>query len=301
MITLHEIQTHFKALQSSICEGLELLDGVGEFQSDPWQMASGGGGISRVIHGVHIEKGGVNFSAVSGPVSEKLKKLLQKEGDTFFATGVSIVLHPVNPLMPVIHMNVRYFEMADAWWFGGGIDLTPHYIDPEQARDFHRSLKAACDQSDPSYYAEFKQWADDYFFVRHRDETRGIGGIFFDRLDATRGKSKDELFQFVLNVGQSFLPIYQKLWHQNVHRSYTEQEKRWQMLRRGRYAEFNLVWDRGTRFGLETGGRTESILMSLPPSCHWMYNYTPEPDSREQMTLQLLKKGIDWINWSGGQ
>lgn len=297
MIVLEDIKGQFKNLQSNICAGLEALEGQAKFKTDTWQLDSGGGGVSKVIEGKHIEKGGVNFSAVSGPVSAKLAALLKEKGETFFATGVSIVLHPSNPLMPIIHMNVRYFEMGAAWWFGGGIDLTPHYIVPAQAQFFHSTLKSVCDKSDQSFYPEFKKWADDYFFIKHRDETRGIGGIFFDRLNLKRGFSKEMLFKFVLDVGQSFVPIYRHLFLLNAEKEFTSEQKDWQLLRRGRYAEFNLAWDRGTRFGLETGGRTESILMSLPPTCQWKYNYQPVDGSSEQRTLQLLKKGVDWVNW----
>jgi len=295
MIRRDEIQTAFRSIQNAICTSLEELDG-GEFRIDPWTMPSGGGGESRVIEGAHIEKGGVNFSAVKGPVSDALKKMLGKDGKEFFATGVSIVLHPCNPHVPIIHMNVRYFEMGTSWWFGGGIDLTPHYVVPTDARFFHKQLKAVCDRSDPAYYSRFKDWADDYFYVRHREETRGVGGIFFDRLTAGLDKSQKQIFDFVLDVGNAFIPIYKQLFLENSDSPYTQKEKQWQLVRRGRYAEFNLVWDRGTKFGLETGGRTESILMSLPPLAKWEYAQEPEEGSPELATLNYLKKGVDWVN-----
>ncbi|MCL4114052.1 UNVERIFIED_CONTAM: hypothetical protein GTU68_064866 [Idotea baltica] len=222
--------------------------------------------------------------------------MLEKEGKEFFATGVSIVLHPCNPHMPIIHMNVRYFEMGTSWWFGGGIDLTPHYVVPSEAKFFHRKLKEVCDASDPSYYPKFKDWADDYFFIRHRMETRGVGGIFFDRLTADLDKSQNQIFDFVLNVGNAFIPIYKHLFLENSDSPYTQKEKQWQLVRRGRYTEFNLVWDRGTKFGLETGGRTESILMSLPPLAKWVYAEEPEEGTPELATLSYLKKGVDWVN-----
>ncbi len=296
MVEKASIAEAFRQLQDRICERLESLDGQGRFVEDHWQMATGGGGRSRVIAGAHIEKGGVNFSAVEGPVSEALAGLLKKEGESFFATGVSIVLHPRSPHVPIIHMNVRYFEMdAETWWFGGGIDLTPHYIVPAEAGDFHQGLKEVCDRTDAAFYPRFKQWADDYFFLKHRNETRGVGGIFFDRLSQDGGHSRDTLFDFVISVGDSFVPLYEAVFRANYQREYTATERHWQRYRRGRYAEFNLVWDRGTRFGLETGGRTESILMSLPPECVWIYDHRPPPDSAEQRTLNLLRKEIDWI------
>ncbi|MBX2817349.1 MAG: oxygen-dependent coproporphyrinogen oxidase [Saprospiraceae bacterium] len=296
--SLDHIIEQFRALQDQICTGLEALDGVGHFKQDLWTMDhGGGGGRTRIIQGEHIEKGGVNFSHVSGEVSEKLSRILKKEGSRYHATGVSIVLHPVNPFVPIIHMNVRYFEMDESvWWFGGGIDLTPHYIVPDEAAFLHRSLEEACRQTDPQYYEKFKKWADDYFYLSHRQETRGVGGIFFDRLGQEQPHSKEALHHFVMRVGRSFLPIYSRLFEQNFDREYQEEHVHWRNYRRGRYVEFNLVWDRGTRFGLETGGRTESILMSLPGTAQWEYNYRPGVDSEEAFTLAHLKKGIDWIN-----
>jgi coproporphyrinogen III oxidase len=293
-----EISNWFKRLQEDICRALEAADGNGKFIVDEWQRAGGGGGISRVLeNGKIIEKGGVNFSAVWGKTPEPSLKTLNLTGNQseFFATGVSIVIHPSNPMVPIIHMNVRYFELSDGtWWFGGGIDLTPHYVIEEDARYFHRKLKAVCDQHHESYYAEFKKWADDYFFIRHRDETRGIGGIFFDHLKAENHFTKESRFEFVKSVGLSFAPIYSYFMKKNSTLPFNEGNKQWQYLRRGRYVEFNLVWDRGTKFGLETDGRTESILMSLPPQANWVYNYQPTENSEEAKTLALLKKGIDW-------
>lgn len=299
MPTKEEIRDWFTGLQQSICEQLEAADGKAKFISDPWERPGGGGGVSRVLtDGNIIEKGGVNFSAVWGKTPEPVMKTMNLEPGVhpdFFATGVSIVLHPLNPLVPIIHMNVRYFEMSNGtWWFGGGIDLTPHYVDPDDARYFHQHLKTACDRHHPSYYADFKRWADDYFFIKHRNETRGIGGIFFDYLKADAEFTKASRFDFVKSVGSAFAPVYTYFMKKNHALPYTEKQKQWQHLRRGRYVEFNLVWDRGTKFGLDTDGRTESILMSLPPQAQWVYNYTPEPASAEANTLALLTKGIDW-------
>jgi coproporphyrinogen III oxidase len=304
MLTKEQISDWFRELQNDICKALEDTDGKGKFITDEWERPGGGGGVSRVITGGNIiEKGGVNFSAVWGTMPEAtIKSLHLPVQDTtkplaFFATGVSIVIHPVNPNVPIIHMNVRYFEMSTGmWWFGGGIDLTPHYIDENDARYFHGELKKVCDPFSPNYYRDFKMWADDYFFIRHRNETRGIGGIFFDHLKETEGFTKSSRFEFVKAVGLAFAPVYTSLMKKNHALPFTEKEKQWQYLRRGRYVEFNLVWDRGTKFGLETDGRTESILMSLPPQAQWEYNYQPQPGSAEAKTLALLRKGINWIS-----
>ena len=193
-------------------------------------------------------------------------------------------------------MNVRYFELSTGtYWFGGGIDLTPHYVVPEQARWFHEQLKAVCDKHDPAYYPRFKTWADDYFYLPHRQETRGVGGIFFDYLTEGEASTKGDLFAFQQGVGDAFAPIYTHLMHLNRDLPYSPREQQWQGLRRGRYVEFNLVWDRGTKFGLETNGRTESILMSMPPQANWVYDFRPEPNSPEADTLTWLRKGVDWV------
>ena len=298
MLHKEQIVTRFQELQDGICRQLETADHGGRFREDEWQRPGGGGGRARVIEGRHIEKGGVNFSAVHGSMPEKIAKALGLDAADFFATGVSIVLHPRNPMAPIIHMNVRYFETGDGnWWFGGGIDLTPHYVDPEDARFFHRQLKAVCDRHHPGFYPQFKQWADDYFYLKHRDETRGIGGIFFDRLNENRkGLSKAALFDFVLDVGELFAPTYVNLLDRHKDEAFGERQLQWQGLRRGRYVEFNLVWDKGTKFGLDTDGRTESILMSLPPLARWIYDFQTEEGSPEAVTLSYLRKGIDWLN-----
>ncbi len=292
------IADQFRQLQDEICASLEAFDGQGRFVQDLWERPGGGGGRTRVISGQVIEKGGVNFSAVSGDMPERIAGALGLKAEDFFATGVSIVLHPLHPLVPIIHMNVRYFECGDTWWFGGGIDLTPHYVDEAEATHFHRRLQAVCDAFHPGFYAEFKRWADEYFYIRHRKETRGIGGIFFDRLSADRGMSKEALLAFVLAVGRLFAPLYTEIAAVRKDMPYTEAQQQWQYLRRGRYAEFNLVYDKGTKFGLDTDGRTESILMSLPPRAHWAYDHSPAEGSEEAHTLDLLKQGIDWAVYS---
>ena len=300
MLTKEIIRDWLIGLQETICQQLEEGDGGTQFVSDHWVRSGGGGGITRVIaDGKIIEKGGVNFSAVWGVTPDPVLKSMRIEAaepPDFFATGVSIVLHPFNPMVPIIHMNVRYFEMTNGvWWFGGGIDLTPHYINGEDARHFHQTLKTVCDAHHPTYYPEFKNWADDYFFLKHRKETRGIGGIFFDYLKGDGGFTKESRFEFIKALGSSFAPLYVYLMKKNSNLPFTEKEKQWQYIRRGRYVEFNLVWDRGTKFGLDTDGRTESILMSLPPHAQWTYNYQPAAGSEEERTQSLLKKGITWI------
>jgi len=289
-----DIKNAFMILQDNICERIVALDQKGKFKEDAWSRPGGGGGRTRIINGQHIEKGGVNFSAVSGEMPEKITKSLNIEPTDFFATGVSIVLHPHNPHVPIIHMNVRYFETTSGlWWFGGGIDLTPHYVDDELAKKFHVTLKKVCDIHNEKYYPEFKKWADDYFYVKHRKETRGIGGIFFDKLNKEKG-TKDDLFKFVSDVGYTFTNLYTDQFIPNYRRTFSSKEKEWQLHRRGRYVEFNLVWDRGTKFGLDTDGNIESILMSLPPTVQWTYKY--EAGEKEKLTLDKLKKDIDWIN-----
>ena len=289
---------YIQGLQDTITSKLEEVDGKARFQQDLWERPGGGGGRTRILsNGDVIEKGGVNFSAVFGKTPDKIKEAMNLPESDFFATGVSIVLHPKNPFVPIIHMNVRYFEMSDStWWFGGGIDLTPHYIEDFEAALFHRELKMACDKHDPAYYPEFKKWADDYFYIKHRKETRGIGGIFFDHLNHKRGKSKEELFDFVKEIGDTFAPIYTKLAKRKKNTVFGEKEKQWQLLRRGRYVEFNLVYDRGTKFGLDTDGRVESILMSLPETAGWTYNYQAEQGSEEEKTLEMLKNTREWTS-----
>lgn len=293
----HEIAAAFQELQDEICRGLESLDGSGKFEEDAWDRPGGGGGRSRVlVHGGLIEKGGVNFSEVSGALPDEIAKEYGSDVNGFFATGVSIVIHPNNPFVPIIHMNVRYFEMDDGLcWFGGGIDLTPHYVFPEDARNFHKGLKSVCDRFHPEFYTEHSAWADRYFYLKHREETRGIGGVFFDRLKPGEPLSKQELFEYALALGKSFVPLFSEVATKYRDRTFSEANKRWQKLRRGRYVEFNLVWDRGTRFGLLTSGRTESILMSLPEEAMWVYNFQPEPGSEEERTLQYLQEKQEWL------
>ena len=297
MVFKDKVVAAFQKIQDSICQGLEQTDGKGKFEEEIWSREGGGGGRTRILqNGNVIEKGGVNFSAVHGKLPDAIKKSFKLESDEFFATGVSIVMHPNNPFVPIIHMNIRYFEMDDQTrWFGGGIDLTPHYVIDTDVRFFHHLLKQTCDEFDASFYPKFKAHADDYFFIKHREETRGVGGIFYDKLKPENtGLDFDRLLQFSEAVGNTFLPAYTELIDRNRDADFSAEEQEWQYLRRSRYAEFNLVYDAGTKFGLETNGRIESILMSLPPMAKWVYNYQPIPDSPEADTLSKLKKGIEW-------
>lgn len=297
MVLKEDIAAEFKKIQDEITKALELLDGKGQFVEESWERDGGGGGRTRILqNGRVLEKAGVNFSAVHGTLPESIKNAFGVDEDMFFATGISIVIHPNNPHVPIIHMNIRYFELNENLrWFGGGVDLTPHYIVADDAQFFHREVKQVCDKYHPKFYADFKKWADDYFFIKHRQETRGIGGIFYDKLTPEKtGLTWDHLFAFSCELGRNFAPIYSTLVNRRRDQSYSVKEKEFQLLRRGRYVEFNLVYDSGTKFGLETNGRIESILMSLPGQANWFYDYKPESGSAEQQTLDLLKKNINW-------
>ena len=262
MISKELIQDKFREIQGSICSALSAETGQ-EFREDIWDYESGeGGGITRIFTGDVIEKGGVNYSALNGKLSDKIASKL-KGGDAkeFYAAGVSLVMHPQNPFIPTVHMNIRYLERGGNQWFGGGIDLTPYYPYKADIITFHKQLKAVCDKHDPAYYPEFKKKCDEYFFIKHRNEARGVGGIFFDYLS----NDLEKTFQFVQDVGNAFNSLYIPFLSSYKKKTYSEEQKEFQQIRRGRYVEFNLVYDRGTLFGLETQGRIESILMSLPP------------------------------------
>ncbi|RYY37319.1 MAG: oxygen-dependent coproporphyrinogen oxidase [Sphingobacteriaceae bacterium] len=302
MITKEQVAAHYREIQNEICTALEELDGKAKFEEELWERDGGGGGATRIISdGNILEKGGVNFSAVCGTLPDSIKKALKVEQEEFFATGVSIVIHPNHPMVPIIHMNIRYFEMPSdepghqpLRWFGGGIDLTPHYVIDDDAQYFHSALKSVCDKYNADFYHRFKLWADDYFYIKHRQETRGVGGIFYDRLTATDDITWETIFEFSKALGRTFAPTYIELVNRNRDKPFGEKEQQWQYQRRSRYAEFNLVYDAGTRFGLETNGRIESILMSLPPTAKWFYDFKPDAGSEEERTLSLLKKGINW-------
>lgn len=289
-------QEFFSALQDTICQALEIADGKAKFREDQWHREGGGGGRTRVIEGGAVfEKAGVNFSAVAGTLPEQFagkigEGIAGAEGRDFFATGVSLVLHPCNPYLPTVHANFRFLEKGEASWFGGGSDLTPYYPFHDDVIHFHRTLKAACDRHNADYYPRFKKWCDEYFFIKHRNETRGVGGVFFDYLQG----DLEPLFAFVKDVGEAFLPAYLPIVEKRRDHEYGEREKHFQLIRRGRYAEFNLVYDRGTVFGLETRGRTESILMSLPPLASWVYDYRPEPNTPEAAAWQFFTPQ-DWL------
>ena len=295
-LKLQEIKQYLLELQNSICNELEKIDGKAKFQSDVWQRTEGGGGDSRVIeNGAVFEKGGVNFSHVFGVLPDILKSE-SRNANYFHATGVSIVIHTQNPFVPIIHMNVRYFcmmenensEIIDEW-FGGGIDVSPAYPNETDTLHLHQTLKNACDKFDTSFYQAFKTWCDDYFTIKHRNEMRGVGGIFYDHLRPKNELEKSELLSFMQAIGNSFIPIYSKIVERNIDKAFTDTHKQWQFIRRGRYTEFNLVYDRGTHFGLRTNGRIESILMSLPPHAEWKYNFQPEKDSEEELALSFFQ------------
>jgi coproporphyrinogen III oxidase len=293
-----------RSTQASICAALEPLD-TRRFQEDAWEHAEGGGGQSRVLQdGTAFEKAGVNVAALAGTLSEAaIAAMLPKSSlsaDTsdararrFRAVGLSVVIHPRNPWAPTVHCNYRYFELADGrWWFGGGSDLTPIYLFEEDAHHFHATLRAACDRHDAAYYPRFKKWCDEYFTIPHRGEARGVGGIFFDHL---RDDDPEPLFAFVGDCAAALVPAYLPLLERRLPMPWGERETRWQGLRRGRYVEFNLMYDRGTSFGLRTGGRVESILMSLPLQARWEYAQEPEPGSPEAATLAALRAPREWV------
>ncbi|MTF38462.1 oxygen-dependent coproporphyrinogen oxidase [Cyanobacterium aponinum AL20118] len=307
-------------LQDKICQGLEEIDGKARFREDKWEREEGGGGRTRVIRdGGIFEQGGVNFSEVWGDTLPPSILMQRPEGagHGFYATGTSMVLHPKNPYIPTVHLNYRYFEAGPIWWFAGGADLTPYYAFEEDAIHFHQVHKDACDRHHKEYYPTFKRWCDEYFYLKHRKEARGIGGIFFDYQDDSgilyAGSNADgeanaysekvgkvsrnweDLFAFAQSCGDAFLPAYLPIIERRRNTEYGERERNFQLYRRGRYVEFNLVYDRGTIFGLQTNGRTESILMSLPPLTRWEYCYTPEKGSPEARLTDYFLTGRDWV------
>jgi len=289
-------------LQNRICSSIEKIDDKGRFVEDAWQRPEGGGGKTRVIsHGNVFEKGGVNTSVVFGDVTEMMKSQLRIRGAKWFACGLSLVLHPLNPFVPTVHCNYRMFELYDDKgnledrWFGGGTDLTPYYLFEEDARSFHLAYKDVCDRFDKGFYPEFKKTCDDYFVNYHRQsERRGIGGIFYDNKKPDVKRDVTFWFNFSKACGNQFIPAYQLIVEKRKDMLFSEKNKFWQEIRRGRYVEFNLVHDRGTLFGLKTNGRTESILMSLPPTVRFEYNYQPESGSEEEKLLQVCLHPREW-------
>lgn len=294
---------YIESLQNRICSALEETDGKAKFIEDAWQRPEGGGGKTRVItDGNVFEKGGVNTSVVFGDVSEAMKTQLKIDGDKWFACGLSLVLHPVNPFVPTVHCNYRMFELYNEKdevidrWFGGGTDLTPYYLFEEDAKHFHQTYKKVCDKFDSSFYQIFKKDCDDYFVNTHRNnERRGIGGIFYDYLKPDEKHDSEFLINFSKACGDAFIPSYIPILEKRKSCSFTAENKYWQEIRRGRYVEFNLIHDRGTLFGLKTNGRTESILMSLPPTVRFEYNYQPEKGSEEEKLLQVCLNPVEWI------
>ncbi len=281
----------FKNIQDNICNGLNKITGQ-LYHEDNWNYKDGkGGGRTRIFSGEIVEKGGVNFSALEGVLSEKIANKLKGGGHQFFATGVSLVIHPKNPFVPTIHMNIRYIERGKKSWFGGGIDLTPYYIDKTSIIDFHKTLKQICDEHKIANYQKYKTQCDKYFFIKHRNEARGVGGIFFDYLN----EDPIDTFNFIKDLGYNFNKIYLPILTNYKNKKYTETQREFQLYRRGRYVEFNLVYDRGTLFGLETQGRIESILMSLPPLTSWTYNWSPKANSEESKLYEMIKPK-DWIS-----
>ncbi len=293
---------HILNLQDQIVAALEKADGSAQFREDVWERPEGGGGRTRIIeNGKVIEKGGVNISAVHGKLPDSMQKMFNVGEADFFACGLSLVIHPLNPMVPTVHANWRYFEMYDELgniinqWFGGGQDLTPYYLFDEDAKHFHQVCKNACDRHDPKFYSKYKKQCDEYFWNAHRQEARGIGGLFFDYCKATPEMSMDDWFDFVTDVGDSFIEAYVPIVEKRKNLPYTEAQKTWQEIRRGRYVEFNLVHDKGTLFGLKTNGRIESILMSLPPKVQWVYDHHPEKGSDEDRLLEVLENPRNWI------
>ena len=294
---------YIQQLQDTITSKLEAVDALATFKEDLWTRPEGGGGRTRVIeNGTVFEKGGVNISAVHGELPETMQAYFGVKDANFFACGLSLVLHPKNPMVPTVHANWRYFEMYNNQgeivdsWFGGGQDLTPYYLFEEDAIHFHKTCKIACDKHHPTFYDTYKKKCDEYFWNTHRNEARGVGGLFFDYCKATNEMAMQNWYDFVTEVGNSFLEGYVPIVEKRKLLPFTEAQRDWQEIRRGRYVEFNLVHDKGTLFGLKTNGRIESILMSLPPHVQWVYDHQPETGSEEEKLLNVLKNPKNWIN-----
>jgi coproporphyrinogen III oxidase len=293
---------YIQDLQNTITSKLEEVDGLATFKEDVWERPEGGGGKTRVIEsGKVFEKGGVNVSAVFGKLPKSMQSYFNVGNVNFYACGLSLVIHPKNPMVPTVHANWRYFEMynqngdIEDQWFGGGQDLTPYYLSDEDAKHFHQTCKRACDKHNSKFYSKFKAKCDDYFYNSHRNEARGIGGLFFDYCKDTESMSMENWYSFVTEVGDSFLDAYVPIVERRKSLPFTKENRNWQEIRRGRYVEFNLVHDKGTLFGLKTNGRIESILMSLPPHVQWVYDHHPEKGSEEDKLIQVLQNPVNWI------
>ena len=297
-----QFTTYIKALQNRITTALAQEDGLALFREDKWQREGGGGGRTRVIENGNVfEKGGVNISEVFGSLPESMQNQLGVSHTDFFACGISLVLHPKNPMVPTVHANFRYFELYDDdknivdQWFGGGLDLTPYYLFEEDATHFHGVCKAACDAHDATFYANYKKKCDAYFWNHHRDEARGIGGLFFDYCRPNEVHDLASWYAFITQMGDAFLDAYLPIVQKRKILPYTSEQRQWQEIRRGRYVEFNLVHDKGTLFGLKTKGRIESILMSLPPTVQWTYDVHPEENTEEAKLITVLKNPKTWV------
>lgn len=297
-----EFSAFIDSLQNEITLALEKVDGKATFIQDNWERPGGGGGQSRIMqNGAVFEKGGVNVSKVNGTLPDSMKAYLKVDHGSFFACGLSLVIHPKNPFVPTVHANYRYFELYDEQgevvdqWFGGGQDLTPYYLFDEDAAHFHQESKTVCDRHDKTFYPKYKEQCDRYFWNTHRDEARGVGGLFFDYCRPNEKHNLQQWYDFVTDVGRSFLKGYLPIVEKRKKTPYKQPHRQWQEMRRGRYVEFNLIHDKGTLFGLKTKGRIESILMSLPPVVQWHYNVELTPDSDEARLVSVLKKPVNWI------
>ena len=294
--------SYIETLQNQITSALESIDGCAQFEEDLWKRKEGGGGRTRILqNGKVFEKGGVNISRVFGPLPKSMQSYFKVEDVDFFACGLSLVMHPKNPMVPTVHANWRYFEMYNKngklvdQWFGGGLDLTPYYLFEEDAKHFHLQCKNACDRHNSDFYQKYKQACDAYFYNSHRKEARGVGGLFFDYCKSNAQMNMQQWYDFITDVGDHFLVAYLPIVQKRKDYPYTAAERQWQEIRRGRYVEFNLVYDKGTLFGLKTNGRIESILMSLPPHVQWPYDHHPAPNSKEEALIEVLKHPKNWV------
>ncbi|MBT3562028.1 MAG: oxygen-dependent coproporphyrinogen oxidase [Flavobacteriaceae bacterium] len=292
---------YIDSLQASVISSLEQVDGLGKFKKDSWSRIEGGGGLTMVLENGNVfEKGGVNVSKVHGKLPESMSTMLNTKDSDFYACGISIVLHPKNPMVPTFHANLRYFELYNNGalkdrWFGGGLDLTPYYIFENDVIHFHANCKSSCDKYDLSFYNNYKKKCDEYFWNSHRNEARGVGGLFFDYCRENNEMSVDKWFSFIKEMGQCILNSYIPIVEKRKNETFNELNVNWQQIRRGRYVEFNLLHDKGTLFGLKTKGRIESILISMPPKVKWAYDFNPAKDSNEEKLVKILESPKNWV------